>query len=104
MNPTPASTPGNLAFPEPPNNPHAGPANDATHAGDLARENAQITAERDRALAEIKRLRDLHEATGLRRTVGAIAEGLGAALAFTLMFALLALLVAGVMFAFGWRP
>lgn len=45
-----------------------------------------LIAERDRAVAEAKRLREERDARGLRRVVGAIGEGLGAAVALTLGF------------------
>lgn len=95
-----------LAFPEPPSSDQPGASSEdfGSLAAELRRENAAITAERDRALAEAKRLREARDATGLHRVVGAIAEGLGAAIAFTLMFAVLAGLVVAVMWAFGWRP
>lgn len=99
-----------LAFPEPPRPDEPAqpgqstPADFAALADELRRENAAISAERDRAVAEAKRLRDEREATGLYRVVGVIAEGVGAAVALVLTFGVLAALVAAVMFAFGWRP
>lgn len=101
-----SAAPGPLGFPEPPrpNTPAAGPEDFAAIADDLRRENAAITAERDRAVAEAKRLRDEQEATGLYRVVGAIARGIGAAVALTLAFGVLVGIVAAIALAVGWRP
>lgn len=95
-----------LSFPEPPAiEPPRGAEYIAAQAGRYTSADfAAIAAERDRAVAEAKRLRAERDATGLHRVVGAIAEGIGAAVALMLALGLLVACVLAVGALVGWRP